>query len=84
VTEILIPTIDRRRNIMAKVAIVTGGTRGIGAAISSEALPQTDEACGDRGSDRRFMTSSGKTSLNDLKRSKRLQEAKPARPEPGR
>src|SRR5436309_2252800 len=27
---------------------------------ASEASPQTDEACGNRGSDRRFMTSSGK------------------------
>jgi len=32
---------------------------------SSEASPQTDEACGFCGSDRRFMTSSGKTSLKD-------------------
>jgi hypothetical protein len=35
---------------------------------SSEASPQTDEACGFCGSDRRFMTSSGKTSLNRLLR----------------
>jgi acetylornithine deacetylase len=32
---------------------------------SSEASPQTDEACGFCGSDRRLMTSSGKTSLKD-------------------
>jgi len=30
---------------------------------ASEASPQTDEACGFCGSDRRFMTSSGKTSV---------------------
>ena len=32
---------------------------------ASEASPQTDEACGFCGSDRRLMTSSGKTSLKD-------------------
>src|ERR1700730_10593368 len=30
---------------------------------SNEALPQTDDACGDCGSDRRFMTSFGRTKL---------------------
>jgi hypothetical protein len=30
---------------------------------SNEALPQTDEACGGCGSDRRFMTSFGRTKL---------------------
>ena len=34
-----------------------------GLTADSEASPQTDEACGSSGSDRRFMTSSGKTSL---------------------
>jgi hypothetical protein len=33
-------------------------------ATANEALPQTDEACFGCGSDRRFMTSSGRTGLD--------------------
>ena len=56
----------------------------VGRVYPNEALPLTDEACFGCGSDRRFMTNSGKPgSVGTDERSKRLQEAKPARPEPG-
>src|SRR6266850_4875334 len=49
-------------------ASCSASSTGLWSGIPSEASPQTDEACGFCGSDRRFMTSSGKTSLNRLLR----------------
>jgi len=45
-----------------RTAIPAGNGRGFGI-LTNEALPQTDEACFVCGSDRQFMTSSGRTKL---------------------
>src|SRR6266566_2273374 len=63
-------TVARRRSLV-KAFSGRGGHR-----FSAQA--QTENTCGYCGSDRRFMTSSGKTRLSGTDdRSKRLQEAKP-------